>query len=144
MAACQPNQVHLQLTQVEKPKSLLVSNIWAITEARLWQTKKLNEYGVYVGGETFPFYYPYVCQQPIDPGRYTLVTTFPDHSYNWVVCESLGKRDETYKTPGGIIKTAEVESLRKLGVLRTDSCSELVLGSGRKCSILKQINALFV
>jgi len=60
------------------------------------------------------------------------------------LCESLGKRHEEYTTSDGAIKTAEIESLIKLGVLRTDSCSELVLGIGKRNSILKKINALFV
>jgi len=70
--------------------------------------------------------------------------THPDHSYNWAVCEALGNRDETYTTSDATIKAAEIVSLRKLGVLRTDSCSEFALGSGRRDSILRKINALFV
>ncbi|RPB25181.1 hypothetical protein L211DRAFT_822609 [Terfezia boudieri ATCC MYA-4762] len=137
------NQVHHQ--QAQKPEHLFVSDIWAISDVRLW--RKQNEYEVNVGNEIFTFYYPYLRQKPIEMstcGRYTLVTTYPDNSYNWVVCESLGKRDEEFTISDGTIQTAEIESLRKLGVLRTDSCSELFLGTGRKDSILKNIYALFV
>jgi len=147
VAVCQPNQVHLQLAHAGKPEPLLVSNIWAIPDVRLCQTRKLNEYEIHIGNEVFAFYHPYVRQKPIEmstPGRYTLVTTTTDHSYNWVVCKSLGRRDEKCTMPDGTIKTADIEPLRKLGVLRTDSCSEFVLGMGRRDSILKKINALFV
>ena len=88
-----------------------------------------------------------MCQEPIEMsicGRYTLVTTNPDHSFNWIVCESLGKRAEQYMTPDGAVKIAEIVPLRKLGVLRTDSCSEFVLGRGKRGSTLTTINALFV
>jgi len=100
-----------------------------------------------IGNQIFTFFYPYVNQEPIGVstcGLYTLVTTYPDNSYNWVACESLGMRDEKCTTPDGSIKVVEVASLRKLGVLRTDSCSELVLGRGRRDSILKKVNALFI
>jgi len=139
------NQAHLQIAQ--KPDHLFVPDIWAISDVCLCRTSEENEYEIDVGNEIFGFYYPYVHQKPIEMSRcerYTLVTTHPDHSYNWVVCESLGKRDEWYTTLDGAIKAAEIEHLRKLGVLRTDSCSELVLGMGRRNSILKKINALVV
>ena len=124
-----------------------MSDIWAISDVNLWQTNELNEYEIDAESETFAFYYPYVHQEPIEmstSGRYTLVTTHLDHGYNWVVCESLGKRDEKYTIPDGTIKTAEIVPLRKLRVLRTDTNSEFVLGRERTDSILKKINALFV
>jgi len=98
--------------------------------------------------EIFAFYHPYVLQTRIKMStssrRYTIVTTNPDHSYNWVVCESLGKRDERYTTPDGTILTPEIELVRKLGALGTDFSSKFVLGRGRRDSILKKINVLFV
>jgi len=146
VAICPLNQAHQQLAQAQKPEHLLVSDIWAISDVQLYQTHGRNEYEIDIGDENFGFYYPYVHQKPIETsssGRYTLVITYPDHSYNWVVCESLGKRNKRYRTPNGL-ETVEIEPLRKLGVLRTDSCSELVLGRGRKDSILTKINALFL
>ena len=146
VAVCPPNQVHVQLSQAQKPEHLFVSHIWAISDVCLCQNER-GEYVIKLGNEIFGFYYPYVCQQQIKTltcGRYTLATTFLDHPYNWVVCESLGKRDERYTTLDGVIKTVEIVPLRKLGVLRTDSCSELALGRGRTDSILEKINALFV
>jgi len=139
----------LQLAQPQKSEHLFVSDIWTISDVYFSKRNEgdENQIDIDIGDEVFGFYYPYVDQRPIELSasrRYTLVTTYPDHSYNWVVCESLGKRDETCTTLGGVVKMAEVESLRKLGVLRTDSSSEFVLGRGRKDSMLKRINALFV
>ena len=144
VAACQQNQAHLQ---AQKPEHLFVSDIWAISDIQLLPSNTLDKFVIDIGNDIFTFYYPYVHHQPIEIStsrRYTLVTTYPDNSYNWVLCESLGMRDEKCTMPGGAIMVAEIQSLRKLGVLRTDSCSELVLGRGRRDSILKNINALFV
>jgi len=47
------------------------------------------------------------------------------------------------KAVGGT-EMGKVEVLRKVGVLRTDSCSELVLGVGEENSVLDKINALFI
>jgi len=148
VAVWSPNQAHLLLGQAQKPEHIVVSDIWAISDVRLCQTNERHPYeiDIIIGNKIFAFYYPYVPQKPIEvstSGQYTLVTTYPDNSNNWVVCESLGKRHENYTTSEGI-KTAEIESLRKLGVLRTDSCSEFVLGRGKMDSTLKKINALFV
>jgi len=153
-AVCPQNQGYLQ---AEKPGHLLMLDIWAISDVSLCQTDYGNTdatdiwgqtFVIDIGDEIFGFYYPYVGQNPIkmsSSGRYTLVTTtHSDNSYNWVVCEPLGKRDESYTVPGGAVEVAEVEALGKLGVLRTDSCSELVLGWGRGYSILNKINALFI
>ena len=147
VAVCQQNQARLQLAQAYKPEYLFVSDIWAISDVRLWQTNKLNQYEIHIRNGVFAFYYPYARQEPIElstSGRYTLVTTYPDHTYNWVVCESLGKRNEKCRTPDGVVKMAEIELLRKLGVLKTDSSSEFVLRTRRTDSILEKINALFV
>ena len=154
VAVSPQNQGQIQLAQVQKSKHLLLSDIWAISDVnvRLYQTNEQNgifghEIEVEIGCETFAFYYPYVCQKPVETStsaQYTLVTTNLDHSYNWVVCESLGKRDEKCTTPDGAVKMAKIQALRKLGVLRTDSSSEFVLCRGRRDSILKRINALFV
>jgi len=147
VAVCPQNQGQLQLTQAQQPEHLFVLDIWAICDVCLCQTNEQHDYEINIGNETFGFYYPYVRQESIETsscGRYILATTYLESSYNWVVCESLGKRDETYTTPDGIIKTVEIEPLRKLGVLRTDSCSELILGRGRMDSTVKRINALFI
>jgi len=143
------NQAHLQIVQAEKPEHLFVSDIWAISGVHLHQRNESNEYEIDfdIGNEIFPFYYPYMHQTLIElstSGTYTLVTTYPDNSYNWVVCESLGERYEKCMMPDGVVKMAEVVPLRKLGVLRTDSSSEFFLGRGSRDSILKKINALFV
>ena len=148
MARYPQNPAHQNLAEAQKIEHVLVSDIWAIPDVRVCQTEEQPTFRVdiIIGGKTFAFYYPYVCQQPLEESsceRYTLVTTYPDYSYNWVVCESLGMRNEYYTTPGGE-KTAEVEVLRKVGVLRTDACSEFVLRDGRSDSILKKINALFI
>ena len=150
VAVWRQNQAHLQLAQAQKPEHLLVSDIWAISDVQLCQ-KFVNsnewdvvEYVINHRGDTLGFYYPYMHQKPIEISsstQYTLVTTYPDNSCNWIVCESLWKRDESYMSLGGAM---EVVSLKKLGVLRTDSCSELFLRSGREDSLLQKINALFI
>jgi len=143
------DQAHLQFSQAQESKSLFVPEIWAISDVQLSRTHEPNEYqiDIDIGNETFAFYYPYVHQKPIEMStsdKYILVTTDPDHSYNWVVCKSLGVKDEECALPGGVVKMAGVQSLSKLGVLRTDSSSEFFLGRGRLDSILKKINALFI
>ena len=142
-AVCLQRQVHLQS---QDPKHLFVYAVWAICGVYFCETNEQDN-EIKIKNKTYSFHYPYVHQKPIQIStskRYTLVTTCPDHSYNWIVCESLGGRDETYTTPDGTTKTAEIKPLKKVGVLKTDSCSELVLGSGKRDSILTKINALFV
>ncbi|KAF8426742.1 ankyrin repeat-containing domain protein [Tirmania nivea] len=145
VAVCPQGAAQAQLPWSQKPKHMFVPDIWAISNVRLCQTEERDEYVIDVGDEIFGFYHPYVSQKPIEMStceRYTLVTTCPDHSYNWLVCEPHRNRDIAYPTLDGVGAT-EIEPLKKLGVLRTDSCSELVLGMERKDSVLKKINALF-
>ncbi|KAF8448229.1 hypothetical protein BGX38DRAFT_1190210 [Terfezia claveryi] len=144
VAVCTQGQAHLH---GQKPEHLFVFDLWAIYDVHLYEINEQNEHEINIGDDIFGFHYPYLHQKPVEvssSGRYTLVTTNPEYSYNWVVCKSLGKRTENYTLSDGAIKTAEVESVKKLGVLKTDSCSEFVLGSMRMDSILRKINALFV
>jgi len=113
---------------------------------------KPNEYDIrtvrFVDFERiFGFFCPYQGQYPVEslaPSKiYTLATSNPDQSYNWAVCELVEDQNAMCKTHG-ITKMVEIEVLRKVGVLRTESCSELVLGVGRRNSALEKINALFI
>ena len=66
-------------------------------------------------------------------GVFTFVIAAPDNSYNWVVCGSLGKRDEKCTTPDGV-KIAKVLGQEARG-LKKDSSSEFFLARGRRGSI---------
>jgi len=137
-------------SQVGDEGSLFVDKIWAISHVDLTtEASNPNEYEVKIGDKTFGFYFPYKFQGLIETENrhLTLAIPNPEHSYNWVVCEELlqnGKRkfediggDENLNVLEGIV-------LRKVGVLRTDSCSELLVGQRGGGSILKRISCLFV
>ncbi|KAF8416916.1 hypothetical protein BGX38DRAFT_1204984, partial [Terfezia claveryi] len=135
---------------------LFVSDIWAISQVQVEAVAdELNEYeiralrpGDFEPKRAFDFYCPYKGQYPIEslaPSKlYTLATSNPDQSYNWVVCELVQGQEAMRKAADGTTEIVKVEVLRKVGVLRTDSCSELVLGVGEKYSVLGKINALFI
>ena len=113
-----------------------------------------NEYGydVKIGSKVFGFYCPYEVQMVIETeGReFTLATSKPDHAYNWVVCEELPRNrkrrfEEIDRDVHVHVDEFDVKvRLKKVGVLRTDSCSELLVGKRDGGSMLKKINCLFV
>ena len=59
-----------------------------------------------------------------DQPVFTLATADLGHAHNWVVCKAIEKRvgiDVTLGVP-------EVTVLKKVGIIRTDTCGELMVG----------------
>ena len=120
-----------------------IRNIWTIPGVTLCESNYPGEYGVKTNGRLFGFYFPYLEQKPIDiqDPVLTLATLDIGEAYNWVVCKALG---EKAGKSVGLDGVAEVNVLRKIGVLRTDSCSELIVGGQNGASLLQKMNCLFV
>ena len=62
------------------------------------------------------------------------------HAYNWVVCKSLGKR---VGRDVGLVGVAQVTVFGKLGVMCTDSCSDLLVSGENDTSLPHTMNCLF-
>ena len=125
-------QDSLDLDQWEM--SFSVSNLWIIPCAVLLKTSNPGEYRVRVGinnRSDFYFYLPYLSQEPIDLGEPEFALAIADlgHAYNWVVCRVI-------ESPA---KVAEFYVLKKVGVMRTDSCSQLFVGG-----LLDRRDCLFI
>ena len=131
--------------------SYFLSNIWTVPHAVVRETDILGIYEVNINNGLFSFYMPYLSQKPInvqeDQAAYTLATAIPGlkdphaHIYNWVVCEAIGQR---VGTEVGLVGVAKVSVLKKVGVLRTDACSELLVGGENGGSLLQKMDCLFV
>jgi len=138
--------------QVQGEESFFVDKIWAISHVFLTtEESNPNEYEAKGGNRAFGFYCPYQFQELIETEnrQFTLAIPNPEHSYNWVVCEELPrnrKRKLQHIDGGETINdnVGEVTILKKVGVLRTDSCSELLVGKRDGGSILQKISCLFV
>ena len=122
-----------------------IRNIWTIPGVTLSERNYPGEceYGVETNGRLFGFYPPYLKQKPIDiqDSVFTLATLDIGYAYNWVVCKAIGKKAGESVGFDGV---AEVNVLRKIGVLRTDACSELMVGGQNGSSLLQQMDCLFV
>ena len=113
--------------------------IWAVSSVVLYPTDRVSEYDVEIKDKFFGFYTPYLSQECINinrAGKYTLLASGQGNAYNWIVCEPVGK-----KTDKG---THEINVLKKIGVLRTDSVSELLVGGDNRGSMLEQIDCEIV
>ena len=129
-------------------KLFALSNIWAIPNAKLFVTAVPGEYKVSIaGGQSgYYFYLPYISQEPIniqDNPVFTLVTEDPRYSQNWVVCSS-SSFDWARVDIGWAWRDIgwfgeDVKVLKKVGVIRKDSCSDLLVGK-----LLQKMNCLFV
>jgi hypothetical protein len=130
--------------------SFFVDKIWAISHVLFsTDTRNPNEYAVKIGNRVFGFYCPYQSQSLIvtENQQYTLAIPSPEHSYNRVVCEEHPrnrKRKFEDSDSDENLDVLEVKILRKVGVLRTDSCSELLVGGRDGGSMLNMLNCLFV
>ena len=120
-----------------------IRNIWTIPGVTLCESNYPGEYRAETNGRLFGFYVPYLLQKPIDieDSVFTLATVEVGYAYNWVVCEAIGKKAGESV---GLEGVAEVTVLRKIGVLRTDSCSEIMVGGPNGASLLEQVDCLFV
>lgn len=121
---------------------------WSVTAAVLHQTDDPSEYVVKAQGKAFGFYSPYRSQRPIKRSLQnqqlgvTLLISNPEgHAYSWLVCEHIGKQfaQDEFGEPN-----YEYMVLRKVGVLRTDSLSELLVGGKNGESMLVPIYAQIV
>ena len=152
--------------------SLFMSDIWALSGCHITHlSAEARGYEVKVKGKIYGFYGPYVAQKPIPitspPGQlheFTIAAAGLGHSNNWAVCEVVKTLETRCKsasyvlglkkvmnnsgTPQGNSSEPEIEVhvLRKIGVLRTDFCGEILAGAGAdgSDSALQRINALFV
>ena len=124
--------------------SLFISNIWIIPDVILRETDYLSEYEVEINEMPFDSYLPYLLQKPIDllePPIFTIAIIEIGHAYNWMVCKAIGKRAGENV---GLVEVAAVNVLKKVGVIRTDSCSELLVGGQNGVSLLQKMDCLFV
>ena len=121
----------------------LIRNIWTIPGITLYESNYPGEYGAETNGRLFGFYPPYLEQKPIDiqDPVFTLATLDIGHAYNWVVCKAIEKKTGQSVGLDGV---AEVNVLKKIGVLRTDACSELMVGGQNGASLLQKMDCLFV
>ena len=146
--------------------SFFISNLWTIPRAILHETDKKGEYEVNIGGSLFGFYLPYLPQKPDQPSKtfgllndktnlsiptndkilpgnpvFTLATMDIGQAHNWVVCRELQRK---LGTDVGLVGVAEVNVLKKVGVMRTDAGSELLVGGENGTSLLRRMDCLFV
>lgn len=133
------------LTTKDEPW-LYVHGIWAISNVLIRTLSDLNEYEIKIDGMVVGFYCPYVSQAPITATieLLTLAIIILGHTYNWVVCKERAVRSENCKMADGNEKIVEIHVLKKIGVLRTDSSGELLVGLRNTGPVVKNINALFV
>ena len=121
-----------------------ISDIWTISNAVVCESDYQGEYEVKINERLFGFYLPYLLQKPIDmldSPAFTLATPDIEHGQNWAVCKAIGKKDGKSVGLDGV---AEVNVLKKIGVLRTDSCSELMVWGQNGASLLQKMDCLFV
>lgn len=130
--------------------SIFLPNIWVIPDVQLVFSSEPNQYHFKIKGSdsSYEFYCPYLHQEPIPvqpqtASRIALATVSLGHSNNWVVCEMQGPQRVAQKSAKGEKTMVSIEVLKKLGVLATDSCSELFIHAGSSCSKLKKISCLF-
>ena len=112
-------------------------------------------------GKLYGFYGPYLLQKPIESTlsggqqyEFTIATADLGHSNNWVVCKlklvkTLKSRCNSTPRPesGKALQHSseiEIEVLRKVGVLRTDFCGEILASTEAGTGALRKIHALFV
>ena len=118
--------------------SLFIGDVWTIPDVVLHEADNSGKYKVKINRFQFGFYLPYLSQKRIDledQPTLTLAIAELEHDYNWVVCRAVST------LPGTDIglEVAEVNVLRKVGVIRTDSCSEL-----RAARLLRKMDCLFI
>ena len=120
---------------------LFIKNTLTISNATLIETNNPSEYQVKINNSLFGFYQPYLLQKPIDIEEpvFTLAAIDFGHAHNWLVCRAT----EKYEWVGGNVDlgVAEFKILKKVGVLRTDTSSELSVVRGL---VQRNVDCLFV
>ena len=123
--------------------SLYIRNIWIIPDVIIRGTGYPGEYEVEINNEwLFGFYLPYLSQEPIDtqdPPVFTLAAITIGHAHNWMVCKTIKKK--SVKQFGPVV--AEVRILKKVSIMRTDSCSELLV-EHNGVFLLEKVDCLFI
>ena len=103
--------------------SLWISNIWTVSDVVFNETGNQGKYKAKLGTLLLGFHQPHLLQKPIDIQNhpvFTLATADLGHAYNWVVCRAVDKQV-------GDLGVTECKVLKKVGVIRTDSISELLV-----------------
>jgi len=132
---------------IQENGGFYISPVLALSHVLIDALNDPGEYNVQSGNKSFTFYCPYLSQQQIKTAsvQYTLITLRLEQSVNWIVCKELRDREVHQRDEGGEDYIIQVKVLKKLGVLRTDSCSEILVWGIDKCgSLLTTINCLFV
>ena len=119
---------------------LFISNIRTISDTTLIKTNHPGEYKIKINNLTFGFYQPYLSQKPINmEGHpvFTLATAHLGQAHNWLVCRAV----EKYQWAGADadLGVTEFKVLKKVGVLRTDAISELLVRG-----LLQSVDCLFI
>ena len=129
-----------RLGTISGEMSFFIRNIWTIPDVVLIKTDNPGEYQVKTNNWHFGFYLPYLEQEPIDIQGlpvFTLAIADLGHAHNWVVCKAI---DECQWVGADIdLGVAEFKILKKVGVIRTDSSSALLVGG-----LLQKQDCLFV
>ena len=117
--------------------SLFIRNICTIPDVIIHEGDIAGEYEVTISNLLFGFYLPYVSQEPIDirDPEFTLAIADFGHAHNWVVCKPIDRSQWPDIDPG----VAEFKVLKKVGIIRTDSGSELSVRG-----MLQSMDCLFV
>lgn len=131
--------------------SVFLSDIWGVSDVQVLPIN--GTYRININDRGIHFYGPYLSQISIDVThneQYTIVTVEPGYSDHWVLCELI-KREKLkcrLHHEKGMVQTnsseVEVEILKKVGIVRTDSGGELWLAPARLDSVVRKINALFI
>jgi len=132
---------------IQEKGGFYISPVLALSHVLIHALHDPGEYNVQSGNKSFPFYCPYLSQQQIQTAGepYTLITLRLGQSFNWVVCKVLREDKLHGQDSDGKDYIIQAKVLNKLGVLRTDSCSEiLVWGIDKYDSLLTTINCLFL
>ena len=117
-----------------------IINLYTIPNAVLKEGDNPDEYQVEIGKRVFGFHLPYLLQKPINiqgQPEFTLaIADLGDAHHNWVVCRPIS--NQVGADVGGI-GVAEVNVLEKVGIIRTDFCSDLLVSG-----LLQKMDCLFV
>lgn len=84
-------------------------------------------------------------QEPIDIQQdraFTLAIADLGHAHNWVLCRAVVDECQWVDRDTDLGGVSEFKVLKKVGVMRTDACSELVVGING-VSLLQKANCLF-
>ena len=141
---------HLEgLVTMSGEASFFIRNIWTVPDAVITETDTPGEYEVEISDLLIGFYLPYLLQEPIDLQDhpvFTLAIADIEHAHNWVVCRAIDKRQwvGTEADRLNLRQVGEFTVLKKVGIMRTDSCSELLVGGEHGAPLLQKADCLFV